>query len=66
MTEELSVNDMLHDPLIRQLLRADRISLPSFAVFLHDAVRRQGTPDVAPSRDWDLSRNERVLECAAS
>lgn len=66
MTDELSVNDMLHDPLIRQLLRADRISLPSFAVFLQDAVRRQGTSDGVPARDRDLSRNRRVLECAAS
>jgi hypothetical protein len=37
---ELTMTDVLHDPMIRQLLRADRISLPTFAVLLHNAAGR--------------------------
>lgn len=37
---EMTASDMLRDPLIRQLLRADRISLASFAALLEDAARR--------------------------
>lgn len=37
---ELTLTNVLHDPLIRQVLRADRISLPQFAVFLQDAARK--------------------------
>ena len=38
---ELTISDALRDPIIRQVLRADRISLPSFAVFLREAARYQ-------------------------
>jgi hypothetical protein len=38
---EMTASDMLRDPLIRQMLRADRISLASFATLLDTASRRQ-------------------------
>jgi hypothetical protein len=38
---EMTASDMLRDPLIRQMLRADRISLASFATLLDTATRRQ-------------------------
>ncbi|GAA3108152.1 hypothetical protein GCM10010520_60950 [Rhizobium viscosum] len=38
---EMTTSDMLRDPLIRQMLRADRISLASFATLLDTASRRQ-------------------------
>ncbi|WSH66230.1 hypothetical protein U8Q05_07100 [Rhizobium ruizarguesonis] len=38
---EMTTSDMLRDPLIRQMLRADKISLASFAILLDTAARRQ-------------------------
>jgi hypothetical protein len=38
---ELTISDILRDPMIRQVLRADGISLRAFAVFLQQAARRQ-------------------------
>jgi len=38
---EMTASDMLRDPLIRQMLRADRISLAAFATLLDTASRRQ-------------------------
>ncbi|MGO4193988.1 hypothetical protein AB4Z13_01325 [Rhizobium sp. YAF28] len=38
---EMTASDMLRDPLIRQMLRADRISLATFATLLDTATRRQ-------------------------
>ena len=40
---EMTASDMLRDPLIRQMLRADRISLASFATLLDAASRRQAS-----------------------
>ncbi len=37
---EMTASDMLRDPLIRQILRADRISLASFATLLDTEARR--------------------------
>ncbi|MBB3590791.1 hypothetical protein FHX08_001135 [Rhizobium sp. BK529] len=49
---EMTASDMLKDPLIRQMLRADRISLASFAALLDSASRRQARrdPESAPAR----------------
>lgn len=38
---EMTASDMLRDPLIRQMLRADKISLASFAALLDAASQRQ-------------------------
>jgi hypothetical protein len=38
---ELTISDVLRDPMVRQVLRADGISLPAFAMFLQQAARRQ-------------------------
>jgi hypothetical protein len=38
--KEMTASDMLRDPLIRQMLRADRISLAAFATLLDTASRR--------------------------
>ncbi|QWW66278.1 hypothetical protein [Rhizobium sp. WYJ-E13] len=37
---EMTPSEMLRDPMIRQLLRADRISLASFEALLDAAARR--------------------------
>lgn len=42
---EMTASEMLRDPLIRQMLRADRISLASFATLLDTASRRQARRD---------------------
>ena len=38
---ELTVSDVLRDPMVRLVLRADGISLPAFAMLLREAARRQ-------------------------
>lgn len=38
---EMTASEMLKDPLIRQMLRADKISLAHFATLLDNAARRQ-------------------------
>jgi len=49
---EMTASDMLRDPLLRQVLRADRISLASFATLLDTASRRQAgrAAESAPAR----------------
>ncbi len=41
---EMTPSEMLKDPLIRQMLRADKISLASFAALLDAAARRNARP----------------------
>lgn len=38
---EMTMSEMLHDPMIRQMLRADRVSLADFAVLLKNAATRR-------------------------
>ena len=38
---ELTISDMLRDPIIHQVLQADGISLPAFVKLLQQAARRQ-------------------------
>ncbi len=49
---EMTASDMLRDALIRQVLRADRISLASFATLLDTASRQQArrAAESAPPR----------------
>ena len=59
---EMTASDMLRNPLIRQLLRADRISLASFAALLDAASQRQArrATESAPPRPaaWDARSGE--------
>ena len=41
---EMTPSEMLRDPLIRQMLRADKISLASFAALLDAAARQHAHP----------------------
>lgn len=41
---EMTPSEMLKDPLIRQMLRADKISLASFAALLDAAARQHARP----------------------
>ncbi|MBB3655595.1 hypothetical protein FHX15_000794 [Rhizobium sp. BK650] len=41
---EMTSSEMLRDPLIRQMLRADKISLASFAALLDAAARENARP----------------------
>ncbi|MCF1471011.1 MULTISPECIES: hypothetical protein [Rhizobium/Agrobacterium group] len=38
---DLTMSEVLKDPMIRQLLRADGVSLSAFAVLLDDAARQR-------------------------
>lgn len=38
---DLTIAEVLKDPLIRQVMRADRISVAGMATLLHDAAYRQ-------------------------
>jgi len=38
---ELTISDALRDPIIREVLRADGMSLSDFAMLLQEAARRQ-------------------------
>ncbi len=38
---DLTIAEVLKDPLIRQVMRADRISVSRMENLLHDAARRQ-------------------------
>jgi hypothetical protein len=38
---EMTASEMLRDPLIRQMLRADKISLATFATLLDTEAKRQ-------------------------
>ncbi|OBZ92787.1 hypothetical protein ADU59_25275 [Pararhizobium polonicum] len=42
--KDLSIADVLTDPLIRQVMRADGVSLSGMALLLHTAARKQKTP----------------------
>jgi hypothetical protein len=37
--QDMTMSEMLRDPMIRQMLRADGVSLSDFAVMLDDAAR---------------------------
>ncbi|APO78759.1 hypothetical protein AM571_PC01023 (plasmid) [Rhizobium etli 8C-3] len=58
---DMTISEMLSDPLIRQLLRADRVSLDFFATLLREAAARvhaQAMKDVstaARSNDSEAS-----------
>jgi hypothetical protein len=41
---EMTPSEMLKDPLVRQMLRADKISLAAFAALLDAAVRQHARP----------------------
>jgi hypothetical protein len=43
VAQELTMSEVLRDPLIRQLLRADGIPLGSFALMLEKAANRRNT-----------------------
>ncbi len=38
---DMTIADILKDPLIRQMMRADRMSLSGMRALLQDAARRQ-------------------------
>lgn len=38
--QDMTMSEMLRDPMIRQMLRADGVSLSDFAVLLDDAARQ--------------------------
>lgn len=45
---DMTASDMLRDPLVRQMLHADKISLPDFASFLDSASRKQAQYALPP------------------
>jgi hypothetical protein len=64
---EMTASDMLRDPLIRQMLRADRISLAAFASLLDTASRqlaRRAGENVAPRPAVPEARSSEALTTA--
>jgi len=53
---ELSISEALNDPLIRQMLRADKISLDTFAQLL-DKAAKERKRRLAPI-GWNASKVE--------
>ncbi|CAH0342545.1 hypothetical protein [Rhizobium sp. CECT 9324] len=53
---DLSISEALSDPLIRQMLRADKISLDTFAQLL-DKAARERKRRLAPI-DWSAGKIE--------
>ncbi|MBW9054734.1 hypothetical protein [Rhizobium mesosinicum] len=51
---EMTPSEMLKDPMIRQMLRADRISLASFAALLDAAARQHTHP--ASDKTFPMSK----------
>lgn len=39
--QDMTISEVLRDPLIRQMLRADKVSLGDFATLLEDAASRR-------------------------
>lgn len=39
--DDMTMTEVLRDPMIRQMLRADGVSLTDFAVLLDDAAKRR-------------------------
>ncbi len=39
--EDMTMTEVLRDPMIRQMLRADGVALSDFAVLLDDAAKRR-------------------------
>jgi hypothetical protein len=42
--QDMTMAEVLRDPMIRQMLRADGVSLSDFAVLLDDAAKRRNLP----------------------
>lgn len=63
MPQDLTVSDMLVDPLIRLVLQADRVSVHSFAKLLDEAAHRQA-PDVSRRQALPLFDGPRAETCA--
>jgi hypothetical protein len=53
--QDLSMSEVLKDPLIRQMLRADKVSLGAFAVLLEKAAQERGRRFAAV--DWEAFRS---------
>lgn len=52
--QDLSMSEVLKDPLIRQMLRADKVSLGAFAVLLEKAAQERGRRFAVI--DWEARR----------
>lgn len=50
VTQELTMSEVLRDPMIRQVLRADGISLGSFALMLERAASRRNAQAVVATQ----------------
>lgn len=61
---EMTTSEMLKDPLIRQMLRADKISLASFAALLDAAARERAGPP--GDRGMAISRTPEGLNLDAA
>lgn len=53
--QDMTMSEVLKDPLIRQMLRADKVSLGAFAQLLENAANERGRKLAASS--WGARRN---------
>jgi len=56
--QDLSMSEVLKDPLIRQMLRADKVSLGVFAELLEKAARERGRKFAAVG--WEARKSAAV------
>lgn len=49
--QDLTMSEVLKDPLIRQVLRADKVSLGAFAMLLEEAARERSRRFSIPASD---------------
>ena len=64
--QDMTMSEMLHDPLIRQVLRADRVSLGEFASLMDAAARIRNKRIAAVKRSASLPPEWTPWRCATA
>lgn len=59
--QDMTISEVLRDPLIRQMLRADKVSLGTFAALLENAALRKRN-GVAVVRTSSSTRGRSTME----
>jgi hypothetical protein len=62
--QDVTMSEVLRDPMIRQMLRADGISLTAFTRLLQNAARNQA--ELQPDRSGYFSSTTRSGECSVA
>jgi hypothetical protein len=63
---DMTMSEMLHDPMIRQMLRADRVSLGEFATLMEAAASARQRSSAASKRFVSLPAEWGPWRCSAA